>query len=408
MSNDDVSNISYENQSMDQTAARSSRSTLSMASSMDTTNNADPTLDRQSSHEDGEGFFSGDLNAEMFDHGEHIFDSVDDAGIWNDCITDDIFQSDLMCNMSLDSDFFLTPPRSEQAPASMQADRAINEIPERNDSLHQYPRAYAPSNPSGIAQDLEIPMPSLNELQTSPGTIESTSLPFKVSTDSQAGIHGNQPDLMIQTTRSHTSHGKQTRTEVDDSVRRSASSMGTSGNWSDFLHGITRPSLDCRKRTHLVERPQDGSVRRTSSHDHEHSPSQARRSKQCKCSRSQQSGIPPSSSHSAASPGEINRGAHLPNMPEGSMSSIQLLELSARFARLADAQRQRERQALSRRSTLRISDWSRSCDHRSPKVDRSCREDDDLLDYFADEASSLESQDDMLFLLMNSRSQWSQ
>jgi hypothetical protein len=172
------------------------------------------------------------------------------------------------------------------------------------------------------------------------------------------------------------------------SLRRPATSTSTPGSWSQFLHDP-------------VDTPQCASGRHGGYHDHGHP--QSLRSKPCKRSRSHQLGI--QSSRQLESNRVLDKAASLPKMPEEKMSSMQLLELSARFARLADAQRQRERQALSRRLKLRGSDWSRPYDHRPLRVDRCSREDDELLDYLAAEASSLENQDDLLIQLMNSRRQ---
>jgi hypothetical protein len=239
-----------------------------------------------------------------------------------------------MGNLGLDNDMFLTPPHSESASARVLVDQAIDETSGCDDSLHQYPEAYVPSNTSSIVQSDDNPMISLNELQSSSSTVRSTSLPFMVSTDSQLGF-------MLQTPRSQNSQGRQTMMEYAGCVRRPATSTDTPGSWSQFLRGITSPSRDCRKRTVPVEKLQCASTRQTGFHDHDH----PQRAKQCRCSRSHQSGIQ-SPRQLAETPVELDRAASLPNMPGEKMSSMQLLELSARFARLADAKRQRERQCL--------------------------------------------------------------
>jgi hypothetical protein len=210
---------------------------------------------------------------------------------------------------------------------------------------------------------------------------------------------------LLQTPRSQNSHGKQTMMEDAGSLRRPTTSTSTPGSWSQFLHGITSPSRDCRKRTNPVDTPQCASGRHDGFHDHGYP--QSLRSMPCKCPRRQQSSTR-SPGHSSENFRDLSRGSSLPNMPEEGMSSVQLLELSARFARLADAQRQRERQVLSRRPKVRASDWARPYHHRSSRVDGSSCADDELLDYLADGASSLEDRDDLLIQLMNCRRHRSQ
>jgi hypothetical protein len=338
MSNDDVVNSGFEGQSLDPKVTITSIPTLDVASLMVPTDDAESMLDTRKSDKDT-GFLSSDVNLNTFDLGEHIFAPSDLAEAWNGCIDDDLFRDDSLGNLGLDNDMFLTPPHSEPAPSRVLVDQAIDETSGCDDRLHQYLEGYVPSNISSIAQSDDNPMTSLDDLQTSSSTVRSTPLPFMVSTDSQAGF-------MLQTPRSQNSQGKQTMMEDAGSVRRPATSTSAPGSWSQFLHGITSPSRDCRKRTNLIDKSQCGSVRQTDSYTHDHSNSQSQRSKPCRCSRSHQSSILPCS-HSAETPRNLDRGSSLPNMPEEGMSSIQLLELSARFARLADAQRQRERQVLS-------------------------------------------------------------
>jgi hypothetical protein len=403
MSSEEIANSSCGSQSLDPTVAFTSVPTLDVASLMVTTDGADSMLNLQSSHEKDTGFLSSDHNPGTFNHGEHIIAPSDLAKVWDGCIDDDLFRDDAMGNLGLDNDMFLVPPLSETA--SIPVDQATDETPTCNDDLHQYLKACVPSNTLGIAQSVDNPMRSLDGLRSTPSTIRSTSLPFMAPTDGQPGLHRDQADFMLLTPTSHTSQDKQAVREIDSSVRRSASSMYTSGSWSQFLHNITSPSRDSCKPTDSVDKLHSGSVRHTGFDDY--CIPQPQRSKPCKCSRSQQTSVQ-SSIHSTGTPRDPNRGSSLPNMPEEGMSSMQLLELSARFARLADAQRQRGRQVLSRRTKVRASEWSRPYNHHSPRVDWSSCEDDELLDYLADEASSLENQDDLLIQFINCRRQRSQ
>jgi hypothetical protein len=395
MSNDHVVSSVYESQSLDPKVTLTSIPTLDVASLIVTTDDIDPMLNPRKSDQEDTGFLSSDLNLHTSDHGEHILAPSDLAEAWNGFIDDDLFPDGSMGNLELDNDMFLTPPHSEPASARVLVDQAIDETSGCDDSLHQYLEAYVPSNTSSIAQSDYNSMISLDELQNSSSTVRSTSLPFMVSPDSQ-------PGFMLQTPRSQNSQGKQTMMEDAGSLRRPATSTSTPGSWSQFLHDITSPSRDCRKRTNPVDTPQCASGRHGGYHDHGHP--QSLRSMPCKCSRSHQSDIQ-SSSHLTETHRELDRAASLPKMPEEKMSSMQLLKLSARFARLAHPQRHRERLALSCRPKLRASDWSRPYDHRPPRVDRCSHEDGELLDYLAAEASSLENQDDLLIQLMNSRRQ---
>jgi hypothetical protein len=229
MGNDEVANNGYGSQSLDQHVALTSIPILDVDSLIN--DDADPMLNSQSSHGKDTVFLASDLNLRTFDHGEHIHAPSNFAEAWDGCIDDDLFRDDSLGNLGFDNNLFLTPPHSGSASASI----TVNQTSESNDSLHQYLEKSVPPNTSGVTQSVEYSMPSLKELQSSPSTTRSTSLPFMVSTDSQAGF-------MLQTPRSQNSHGKQTMMEDAGSLRRPTTSTSTPGSWSQFLHGITSPS----------------------------------------------------------------------------------------------------------------------------------------------------------------------
>jgi hypothetical protein len=199
MSNDEVTNNGYESQSLDRHVALTSIPTLDVASLMVTTDDADSMPNLQTSHKKDTSLLSSDLNPGTFNHGEHIFAPSDLAEIWDGCINDDLFRDDAMGNLDLDNSMFLSPRQSASAAASMPVDQAIDETPTCNNTLHQFLEGYVPSTTSSIAQSTDNPMISLDVLQSSPSTVRSTSLPFISSTDTQAGRHMNQDDLILQT-----------------------------------------------------------------------------------------------------------------------------------------------------------------------------------------------------------------
>lgn len=341
---------------------------------------------------------SGNLDAAMLDCGSQSFDPLDVAHYWNDEMTNDVFHGNLLNTLHSSS------PENISASEDMLSDQLGKKVidPEHDSSLCS--EAYNVHHQPEAIRGNETSFPSLHDISFSPNMIGDVSLDPTNMFNTTEELPRPQNDQLVQASGLQTPHSEN---KSDDIERRPSSlptGMEQSRGWSRFFHHATMPNFGCNRQTSVVEKHSNETSRQTGFQNQRHMTPQIRQPRlrrACSCNQ-QPEAQPPA--YVAVSPRESGRQApsSSSNTPTANMSSTQLLELSARFARLADVQLQRERKIASQRLSSCSSGWTSACHLPVDNTDN--QDDENMHDVYADEGGSFRAQEDLVVVLMNNRS----
>lgn len=335
----------------------------------------------------------------MLDCGSQSFDPLDVAHFWNDEMTEDEFDGNLLNTLHPAS-----PPENISASEDMLSDQLGKKaiIPEHDSSVcsEAYNVHY---QPDAIRRN-ETSFPSLHDISSSPNMMGDVSLdPTNMFNTTEEMLRA-QNDQLGRSLGLQTPHNENKSNDIEHRTNSLPTGMEQARGWSRFFHHATMPNFGCNRQTSVVGKHSNETSRQNGFQNQRHMApqlQQPRPRRTCSCNQ-QPEAQPPA--YVAASPRESGRQAPISssNTPPANVSATQLLELSARFARLADVQLQRERQIASQRLSSCSSGWTSACHLPIESTDN--QDDENMHDVYADEGGSFRRQEDLVVVLMNNRS----